>query len=255
LKELADTFDSMLGRLEDGFERQEAFVRNASHELRTPLSVIRTETDVTLADAADDPEALRRSLAVVREARERSERLIDALLTLAQADRVDNPRVEIHLEELVQQLVDEADFDGLSVELELELAPAVGDGALLRTMAANLIDNSIRHNSEEGWVKLKTSVSGDEARLEISNSGPLISAEETASLSEPFRRLGAARTGNGLGLGLSIADAIARAHGGRLAIAALQRGGLRVSIALPRLIGDTVSARAGGRGPSASSPR
>jgi signal transduction histidine kinase len=233
LKQLADTFDSMLGRLEAGFERQAAFVRNASHELRTPLSVIRTEADVTLADEADDPEALRRALAVVREAGERSERLIDALLTLARADRDDHPRIEVDLSELVRQVIEEIEPYGLRPELALRPARALGNRELLRTMAANLIDNAVRHNSADGWIEIRTESAGEEARLEILNSGAIITAEEAASLTEPFRRLGTARTGDGLGLGLSIAAAIAQAHGGRLAIDPLEQGGLRVSIALP----------------------
>jgi signal transduction histidine kinase len=234
LKQLADTFDSMLGRLEAGFDRQAAFVRNASHELRTPLSVIRTEADVTLADEADDPEALRRSLAAVRDAGERSERLIDALLALARADRDDHPRIEVDLSQLVRQLTDETDLDGLRLKLALRPAQVLGDRELLRTMAANLIDNAVRHNSEDGWIEIRTESADEEARLEISNSGPVTTAEEAVSLTEPFRRLGAARTGDGLGLGLSIADSVAQAHGGRLAIEPLERGGLRVSIGLPQ---------------------
>jgi len=233
LKQLADTFDSMLGRLEAGFERQAAFVRNASHELRTPLSVIRTEADVTLADEADDSEALRRSLAVVREAGERSERLIDALLTLARADRDDHPRSEVDLSQLVRQLTDATDLDALRLELALRPAPVRGDRELLRTMAANLIDNAVRHNSVDGWIEIRTESVGEEARLEISNSGAMITGEEAASLTEPFRRLGAARTGDGLGLGLSIAASVAQAHGGELAIDPLEGGGLRVSTRLP----------------------
>jgi signal transduction histidine kinase len=233
LKQLADTFDSMLGRLEAGFERQAAFVSNASHELRTPLSVIRTETDVTLADEADDREALRRSLAVAREAGERSERLVDALLTLARADRGDHPRIEVDLSPLVRQLTEEIDFDGLRLELALRPARVLGDRELLQTMAANLIDNAVRHNSADGWIEIRTESAGEEARLEISNSGAMITAEEAASLTEPFRRLGTARTGDGLGLGLSIAASVAQTHGGQLSIDPLERGGLRVSIGLP----------------------
>jgi signal transduction histidine kinase len=233
LKQLADTFDSMLGRLEAGFERQAAFVRNASHELRTPLSVIRTEADVTLADEADDSEALRRSLAVVREAGERSERLIEALLTLARADRDDHPRSEVDLSDPVRQVTEEVELDGLRLELALRPARVLGDRELLRTMAANLIDNAVRHNSAGGWIEIHTESTGEEARLEISNSGEMITAEEAASLTEPFCRLGAARTGDGLGLGLSIAAAVAQAHGGQVAIDPLERGGLRVSIRLP----------------------
>jgi signal transduction histidine kinase len=233
LKQLADTFDSMLARLEAGFEREAAFVRNASHELRTPLSVIRTEADVTLADEADDPEALRRALAVVRAAGQRSERLIDALLTLARAGRDDRPRAEVDLSKLVGQLTQATELDGLRLELHLRPAPVLGDRELLRTMAANLIDNAVRHNSTDGWIEIRTESAGQETRLEISNSGAMIAAEEAASLTEPFRRLGTARTGDGLGLGLSIAASVAQAHGGQLAIDPLERGGLRVSIALP----------------------
>lgn len=233
LKQLADTFDSMLGRLEAGFERQAAFVSNASHELRTPLSVIRTEADVTLADEAGDPEALRRSLAVVREAGERSERLVDALLALARADRDDHARLEVDLKEIVRQLIEETDLDGLRLELALRPALALGDRQLLRTMAANLLDNAARHNSAGGWIEIRTESAGEEARLEISNSGAIIAAEEAASLPEPFRRLGAARTGDGHGLGLSIAASVAQAHGGQLEIDPLERGGLRVSVRLP----------------------
>jgi signal transduction histidine kinase len=223
----------MLGRLEAGFARQAAFVRNASHELRTPLSVIRAEADVSLADEADDPEALRRSLAVVREAGERSERLIDALLALARADRDDYPRSEVDLSQLVPQLTDETNFAGLRLELALRPARVLGDPELLRTMAANLIDNAVRHNSADGWIEIRTESAGQETRLEISNSGAMVPADDAASLAEPFRRLGAARTGDGIGLGLSIAASVAQAHGGRLAIDPLERGGLRVSVALP----------------------
>ena len=233
LKQLADTFDSMLGRLEAGFDRERAFVRNASHELRTPLSVIRTEADVTLADEADDPDALRRALAVVREAGERSERLIDALLTLARAGRDDHPRSEIDLSQLVRRLTDETDLNDLRVDLTLRPASVLGDPELIRTMADNLIDNAVRHNTANGWIKIRTESAGGEARLEISNSGAAITPEEAASLTEPFRRRRTARTGDGLGLGLSIAASVAQAHGGQLAIDPLERGGLRVSIALP----------------------
>jgi signal transduction histidine kinase len=235
LKQLADTFDSMLDRLEAAFERERAFVRNASHELRTPLSVIRTEADVALTNESGDPDALRRSLEVVREAGERSERLIDALLALARADEGDHRRTEVDLSELIRKLVDGAELDDFDVGLDLRPAPVPGDAELLRTMAANLIDNAVRHNSPGGWISLRTESANGEARLEISNSGETIPAEQAAALTEPFRRAAAARTGEGLGLGLSIAATVARAHGGRLSIHPLEQGGLHVSVALPRL--------------------
>jgi signal transduction histidine kinase len=233
LKRLADTFDSMLSRLEAGFERERAFARNASHELRTPLSVIGAEADVALADEADDPEALRRSLAVVREASGRSERLIEALLALARAEREDHARVELDLAELARELAGETDLAGLRLEVDAREAWVLGDPALLRTMTANLIDNAVRHNAPGGWIEIRTEAAGAEARLEVANAGPTITAEEAATLTEPFHRLGGERTGDGFGLGLSIAAAVVRAHGGELAIDPLERGGLRVSIRLP----------------------
>jgi signal transduction histidine kinase len=233
LKRLADTFDSMLSRLEAGFERERAFARNASHELRTPLSVIGAEADVALADEADDPEALRRSLAVVREASGRSERLIEALLALARAEREDHARVELDLAELARELAGETDLAGLRLELDAREAWVLGDPALLRTMTANLIDNAVRHNAPGGWIEIRTEAAGAAARLEVANAGPTITAEEAATLTEPFHRLGGERTGDGFGLGLSIAAAVVRAHGGELAIDPLERGGLRVSIRLP----------------------
>lgn len=195
--------------------------------------MIRTEADVTLADEADDPEALRRSLAVVREAVQRSERLIDALLTLARANGDDHRRTDVDLSELVRELTDETNLEGLRLELTLRPASVRGDRQLLRTMAANLIDNAIRHNSADGWIKIRTESTAQHARLEIANSGAMIPAAETASLTEPFRQLATARTGHGHGLGLSIAASISQAHGGQLAIDALDQGELRVSIALP----------------------
>ena len=245
IKQLADTFDSMLGRLETGFARQADFVSNASHELRTPLSVIRTEADVTLADEADDAEALRRSLAVVREAGERSERLVDALLKLARADLGDDRRTRVDLSELLQELIDGTSFAGLRLELALRPARVLGDRELLSTMAANVIDNAVRHNSAGGWIEIRTESAGGEARLEIANSGALITPKEAASLEEPFRRLATARTGDGLGLGLSIATSVAQAHGGQLAVAPLERGGLRVEISLPAAHASTERSKPG----------
>jgi signal transduction histidine kinase len=170
---------------------------------------------------------------VVREAGERSERLIDALLSLARAGRGDHARVGVDLAELVRQLTAEVELDDLRLELALRPARVLGDPQLLRTMAANLIDNAVRHNSAHGWIEIHTGSADAEARLEILNSGPAIAPEVAAALTQPFRRMGSARTGDGLGLGLSIAASVAEAHGGRLTIEPLEQGGLRVSITLP----------------------
>jgi signal transduction histidine kinase len=133
----------------------------------------------------------------------------------------------------VRNLIDETNLNGLRLELTLREAWVLGDRELLRTMAANLIDNAVRHNSANGWIEIRTDTDGEKARLEISNSGVMTTIEEAASLTEPFRRLGTARTGDGLGLGLSIAASVVEAHEGQLAVDPLEQGGLQVSIALP----------------------
>jgi signal transduction histidine kinase len=133
----------------------------------------------------------------------------------------------------VRELADEIAFEDLRLESELDPARTVGDPELLMTMVANLIDNAVRHNRPDGWIAIRTESTGEEACLQVSNSGAMIAADEADSLAEPFRRLGTARTGNGLGLGLSIAAAVARAHGGHLALDPIEQGGLRVSIRLP----------------------
>jgi signal transduction histidine kinase len=238
LKQLADTFDSMLGRLESGFQRERAFAANASHELRSSLSVIRTETDVALANESDDPAALRRSLQVIREAQERSERLIAALLALARADRGDLRRARMDLSAVVRELTDQADLDGLRLEQALGPAPVLADPELLRAMCANLIDNAIRHNSGGGWIRIQTEAVDGAGRIVISNSGEAITRDEASSLTEPFHRLREPRTGEGAGLGLSIAASVVRAHGGGLSIEALKPGGLRVTVRLPSASAD-----------------
>jgi signal transduction histidine kinase len=147
----------------------------------------------------------------------------------------------------VRQVIEETDSERLRLELALQPARVAGDPELLRTMAANLIDNAVRHNTADGWIDIRTESTGDEARLEVSNSGAVITPEEAASLTEPFRRLGMARTGDGLGLGLSIAASVTEAHEGQLVIDPLQRGGLRVSVRLPGqlLTGDRSDADVG----------
>jgi signal transduction histidine kinase len=133
----------------------------------------------------------------------------------------------------VRELIDDIDLDGLRLELALRPGRVLGDRQLLRTLVANLIDNAVRHNTADGWIEIRTESTGETARLEISNSGGVVTDEEAASLTEPFHRLGTARTGDGLGLGLSIAASVAQAHGGDLAIHPLRRGGLQVSIRIP----------------------
>ena len=241
LKELADTFDAMLGRLESAFDSQKRFVANASHELRTPLSIIRTEVDVALANPDATPDELRRMGEVVRRATERSQALIDGLLLLARSDRGPAALAPVDLatlaEEAVAQAAAEAAAARVEIRTRLDAAPTNGDDALLGRLAGNLVENAIRHNEPGGRVDVVTGAAPDagEVRLAVINSGAVIDSADVDGLFEPFRRLGPDRiTGRGAGLGLSIVRSVTVAHGGRIAARPRPEGGLVVEIYLPR---------------------
>jgi signal transduction histidine kinase len=240
LKELADTFDAMLARLEAAFESQKRFVANASHELRTPLSIIRTEVDVALADPDAPPAELRRMAEVVRTATQRSDALIDGLLVLARSDRgpaaLEPVDLAVLAEEALVQSTAEAAADGIGTSGCFDPAPTAGDPALLGRLAGNLIENAIRHNGSGGQVEVVTGTEPGtgEARLAVSNTGAEIAAADVDGLFEPFRRLHGDRVGGrGAGLGLSIVRSVTAAHGGRVTARPRPGGGLVVEVFLP----------------------
>jgi signal transduction histidine kinase len=253
LKELADTFDAMLARLDAAFASQRRFVADASHELRTPLAVMRTEVDVTLADPDATPDELRRMGEVVRTATERADRLVDSLLLLARSDAAGGSgssgaalavREPVRLDEVVAVAVaavaPEADARGLTLTTSYGGGVVTGDRGLLERLAGNLVENAVRHNTDGGWVAVRTLVeparpgAAVAACLDVANSGAGVDAADVDALFEPFRRAGAARTATrGAGLGLSIVRAVARAHGGEVTAQAIPEGGLDVRVALP----------------------
>jgi signal transduction histidine kinase len=235
LKELADTFDQMLGRLDAAFETQRRFVANASHELRTPLAIARTEVDPDTA-----PDELRAMAGRVLEANQRSERLIEGLLTLARSERQLRAREPVDLAvaaaDALEVAAREVERLGLRVSRMLGAAPVAGDRALLERLVANLVENAVRHNRPGGWVEVDTGRAGPLAVVRVANGGPPIPPDQVATLFEPFRRLEADRTGSdrGAGLGLSIVKAVAAAHGGRATARPLEDGGLEVTVELRR---------------------
>ncbi len=243
LKELADTFDAMLGRLDAAFDSQRRFVANASHELRTPLAVIRTEVDVTLADPGATVADLRTMGDVVRDASVRADLLVDALLVLARSEGQARTGLEqrepVDLADLVPPAVSavsaEASARCLSVRADVAPACTEGDPHLLGRLVGNLVENAVRHNVDGGWVDLRTgSAEGAGAWLAVANSGPEVPAGEVDELFQPFRRGGTARTGSrGAGLGLSIVRAVAAAHGGAVSAEVRSGGGLEVTVRLP----------------------
>ncbi|MET9255238.1 HAMP domain-containing sensor histidine kinase [Streptomyces sp. NPDC003717] len=239
LKELADTFDDMLERLERAFSAQQRFVGNASHELRTPLAINRTLLEVHLSDPGA-PVELQQLGKTLLATNERSEQLVEGLLLLARSDNQIVERKPVDLAEVAGQAIDQvrAEADGKGVEIHGVREPAVvqGNGVLLERIALNLVQNAVRYNvPEDGWVEVTTALTGGQAVLVVTNTGPVVPAYEIDNLFEPFRRLRTERTGSdkGVGLGLSIARSVARAHGGHIYAEPREGGGLVMRVTLP----------------------
>ncbi|WP_309055157.1 HAMP domain-containing sensor histidine kinase [Streptomyces sp.] len=239
LKELADTFDEMLERLERAFSAQQRFVANASHELRTPLAINRTLLEIHISDP-EAPVALQQLGKTLLATNERSEQLVEGLLLLARSDNQIIDRKAVDLAEVASRAIDQTHAEACAkgVEIRGERAPAVvqGNGVLLERIALNLLQNAVRYNVPEGgWVEVTTETAHGQAVLVVSNTGPVVPAYEIDNLFEPFRRLRQERTGSdkGVGLGLSIARSVARAHGGRIIAEPREGGGLVMRVTLP----------------------
>ncbi|MGW4092025.1 sensor histidine kinase [Nocardia sp. NPDC004750] len=240
IKDLADTFDAMLERLDRAFDGQRRFVANASHELRTPLTINRTLIEVALEDP-EVPDSTRRLGATLLEVNRRHERLIDGLLVLATSEQRLTEHCRADLADLAADAVGtRAERPGAEITADLEAAPVQGDPLLLERLVHNLLDNAVRYNLPvNGWVSIRTRTAGERAVLTVANSGPPVPAFEVDSLFEPFRRLATAERSadsdtRGAGLGLSIVRSVAQAHGGAVHATARPEGGLAVTVDLPR---------------------
>jgi signal transduction histidine kinase len=240
LKELGDTIDGLLGRLEGSFNAQRRFVANASHELRTPHAMIRTSVDVATAKPGPLPPQVTVLADKVREGLDRADRLLDGLLTLARAQHGALPdRATVSLRQAVSAALEGRGDAIARMDIEVDRAMrevrVEGSETLLTRMVENVVDNAVRHNERGGWIHVETGMDGTAASLVVETGGPLLDESRVQQLAQPFRRLGADRTGseNGTGLGLSIVAAIAAAHGGALHLHARPQGGLRVHIVLP----------------------
>jgi signal transduction histidine kinase len=235
LKELADTFDGMLSRLDGAFAGQRHFVASASHELRTPLAIMRTEVDVALADPDAGIDDLRAMGEAVRDMVDRCERLIASLLLLARSEAAVTRDEPVDLAVLAGDCITDLRLRAreavVTIDAECEPAPTSGDSNLLERLIFNLIDNGIRHNVTGGRLLVRTGVRDHRAVLEVSNGGETIDPEQAATLADPFRRLD--RSVDGFGLGLSIVRSVAEAHGGSMRLTAPVSGGLRVLVTLP----------------------
>lgn len=243
LKELGDTFDGMLGRLQGAFESQRRFVANASHELRTPLAMMRTSLDVAIGKP-NPPQEVTVLAGKLEEGLDQAEKLLDNLLVLARSQRGALGAPEpVSLPALAQASLGaeapERARLGLSVEDATGPADVMGNEILLSRMVANVVGNAVHHNVPGGLVRISSGSDGKWARLVVENTGPVLEQERLAQLGEPFYRPGAERmaNGNGSGLGISIAKAVATAHGGNLVLNARPGGGLRAVIELPVRLG------------------
>jgi signal transduction histidine kinase len=236
LKDLADTIDELLERLEASFAAQRRFVANASHELRTPLATMRASLDVAVAkpDPAPSTVALANR---VRTQLDRIDPLLDGFLVLARAQHgALADATAVNLGDLVGAALHErsADVAAKQLSVTVDVPPAAttrGSPALLARLVGNVVDNAVTHNADGGWIRIAGSARA-ETVLVVESGGPVLDQREVDRLAQPFERLGAERTGSS-GLGLSIVAAVVAAHGGRLALLARPDGGLRVSITLP----------------------
>jgi signal transduction histidine kinase len=238
-KELGDTFDGLLGRLEASFQSQRQFVANASHELRTPLARLKTLAQVALSDPDASVESLRAAHERVLVSEQQLEGLIGALLTLASSARNLDHCEPVNLMAVTEGVIaarhQEIEHRDLVLNATLHGARLEGNRQLIEQLVANLLDNAIDHNVAGGRVDVSTTTREGQAILSVANDGPVIAAEELDRLQQPFQRLGADRIshGDGHGLGLSIVYAIATAHEASLAVNPQPAGGLHVTISFP----------------------
>jgi signal transduction histidine kinase len=242
LRELADTFDEMLDRLDLAFQSQRRFTGNASHELRTPLAINRTLLEVALADPGvpAQTEQLARALLATNE---RSERMIEGLLALARADNALTAPAPVDLAAVAGRAAAQCEAEAAQRSVVVRTDPGravvLGDGPLLERVATNLVQNALRYNGPGGWVDVVTYDQLSHGLLVVANTGPAVPEQEVGSLFEPFRRLPSAGAGprdpadRGAGLGLSIVRAIVSAHGGRIAVQPRREGGLIVRVWIP----------------------
>jgi len=223
LKQLADTFDAMLARLDAAFAAQRQFIADASHELRNPLAIIRTNVDVALADPNADPEDLRQTIAVVKRASGRMARLVDDLLALA---RRQEPTLEHEPVDLGMAVAEASDdfvvpAAARNIVLDRVTAPDVvvtGDRDALKRAVANLLENAVRLAPEGSRIRLATGSEGDRAWIAVTDEGPGIAPEDQPHVFDRFWRAdkGRSRADGGTGLGLAIVRQIAESHGGEV---------------------------------------
>jgi signal transduction histidine kinase len=234
LRELADTFDTMLERLDRAFTSQRQFIANASHELRTPLTVMRTAMDVVLAKPEPTRGELVSMAADVRQAADHSERLIEALLVLARNDQARALTDPLDLAAVAEDALEGRTVNGITTTTRLGEAPVTGDRLLLERLVNNLLDNAERYNIAGGTVAISTTAHDATSVLRVVNTGQVVPPDQVNRLFLPFTRLDDRTRHDGFGLGLALVSSIATVHNGTLHATALPAGGLDITVRLPR---------------------
>jgi signal transduction histidine kinase len=254
--ELADTLDAMLARLERACEAQRQFFADAVQAMKAPMAQQRALVQAAV-DHAGEPWRLDQVAAALLEATERQEQLVDELLTLARSEGAVTAPVPVELADIAYRVSDglEPEARRAGIELRVSAGPArtPGDPVLLERLAQSLLQNAVRYNTADGWVRVATGTDGDTVHLTVANTGPVVPTGEVPALFEPFRRLTGHEDWNALaeadsadlppapehnpyrpaGLGLSIVRSVAQAHGGQVSAAPRAGGGLVVEVTLP----------------------
>jgi signal transduction histidine kinase len=245
LRELAETFDDMLGRLQAAFEGQQRFIANASHELRTPLAVMRASAEVVLDNPDSTQGDLRGMAADVRAEVNHAEHLIAALLILARSEHGLNVHEEVDLATAAEDVLDTASLGDRQVHATLEPALISGDPLLAERLIANLVDNAVRYSLAAGDIWISTGATADgSSQLTVANTGLVISPADTDRIFQPFQRLSDRTSRDGFGLGLAIVASIATMHGGTVTAHPRAAGGLSVTVTIPS--GGTASSTGAG---------
>jgi signal transduction histidine kinase len=234
LRELADTFDAMLERLDRAFTSQRQFIANASHELRTPLTVMRTAMDVVLAKPEPTPGELVSMAADVRQAVYHAERLIEVLLILARNDQARALTDPLDLAAVAEDALEGRAADGITTTAMLGEAPVTGDAVLLERLVANLLDNAERYNTPGGTVSISTTTEDGASLVRVVNTGRVVPPDQVERLFLPFTRLDDRTRHEGFGLGLALVSSIAAVHSGTVRAIAIPAGGLDITVRLPR---------------------
>jgi signal transduction histidine kinase len=236
LKELGDTIDQLLARLERSFQSQRRFVANASHELRTPLALEQALLEAALTDPHPTPTTWRTTCERALATSKHQTKLLGALLALARSERGLDRNEPIDLAAIAGPVIDahhaDAERRQIKITAQLDPAPITGDPRLIERLIENLTDNALRHNQQGGSVQITTTTDDGGAVISIINTGPEVLDSEISRLLQPFQRGGAERTNHsgGLGLGLSIVHAITTAHDAQLGIRPGERGGLAIDV-------------------------